>query len=129
MITKRLIISTVMGLIFGLVCYSFASSGPNTLPASLAFSVILSITLIGFAIGISNLKFSHWAFHGIIMGLIFSMPMGFSAMSCSSEVTYTPGMMLISTIVLGMISGFLIELVTTVLLQAKQVTALKKSIL
>lgn len=108
-----------MGLLFGFVCYGFASSEPNTIPVSLAISIILSRTLIGFAIGISNLKFSHWAWHGVVIGFIFSLPMGFGAITVKNFV-FTPGIMFASTLIFGVIYGFLIELFTTVVFKAKQ---------
>lgn len=118
---KRLIISTLVGFVFGLISFSVASSGPNFVPPLLAASIILSRTLIGFAIGISTLKLSHWAFHGIIIGLIISLPLaGFEAINGGS-VVLTRGMLMVLSLVMGMVYGFLIEFVTTVILQAKQV--------
>lgn len=118
--TKRLLISTVMGLIFGFVCYGLASGGSTPVPTALAISIILSRTLIGVAIGISSFSLKHWSLHGIIMGFVFSLPMGFGAMGGPENPEFSPTMMLVSTIVLGMIYGFLIELVTSVLFKAKQ---------
>ena len=119
--TKRLIISTLMGLIFGFVCYGLASGGPNSVPAALAISIILSRTLIGVAIGISSFTLKHWSLHGIVMGFVFSLPMGFGAMIGPEDPAFTPAMLLVSSIVLGMVYGFLIELVATVFFKAKQV--------
>jgi hypothetical protein len=118
--TKRLLISTVMGLIFGFVCYGLASGGSTPVPTALAISIILSRTLIGVAIGISSFSLKHWSLHGIIMGFVFSLPMGFGAMGGPENPEFSPTMMLVSTIVLGMIYGFLIELVTSVFFKAKQ---------
>lgn len=117
--TKRLLISTIMGLLFGFVCYGLASGGPNPLPWALAVSIILSRTLIGVAIGINRFKMP-WVLHGIIMGFVFSLPAGFGAMSGPGSPEFPPEMMIISTIVMGMVYGFLIELVTSVVFKAKQ---------
>ncbi len=117
--TKRLVIATLLGVVFGFVCYGMASSGGygSTL---LAANIILSRTLIGFGIGISRFSFKHWAIHGVVMGLIFSLPAGFGAMLGPENPEFSHTMMFVSTVVMGMIYGFLIELITSVLFKAKQ---------
>jgi hypothetical protein len=106
--TKRLVIATLFGVIFGFVCWGFTlSQGPQ--PWFFALQVIISRTLIGFAIGISVLKMPWWL-HGIIFGLIFSLPMGLNGF-------YVPGkemFIFFGTVIMGIIYGFLIELFTTV---------------
>lgn len=104
---------------FGFVCYGFASSGGNEISTILALNIILGRMLIGVAIGISRFSCGHWSVHGLIMGLVFSLPAGFGAMLGPENPDFPPSMMLISTIVMGMIYGFLIELITTVLFKAK----------
>ena len=118
--TKRLIIATILGVVFGFVCYGMASSGQNTIPQILAVNIILGRTLIGFGIGISRFSFKHWSLHGIIMGLIFSLPAAFGAMLGPEPPEFNHTMLFVSTIVMGMIYGFLIELFTSVLFKAKQ---------
>ena len=118
--TKRLIISTLLGVVFGFVCYGFASGGQNEISTILALNIILGRTLIGVAIGISRFTLKHWSFHGIIMGLVFSLPAGFGAMLGPEDPSFTPAMLMTSTIVMGMIYGFLIELITSVVFKAKQ---------
>lgn len=118
--TKRLIISTLSGVLFGFVCYSFTRSGQNEVSMALALNIILGRTLIGIAIGISRFSLKHWSIHGIIMGLVFSIPMGFGAMLGPENPEFSHNMIMISTIVMGMIYGFLIELITTVFFRAKQ---------
>jgi hypothetical protein len=117
---KRLIISTLLGVVFGFVCYGFASSGQNAIPTILAINIILGRTLIGVAIGISRFTCKHWSLHGIIMGLVFSLPPAFGAMLGPDNPEFSHSMMFTSTIVMGGIYGFLIELITTVLFKAKQ---------
>ncbi len=117
---KRLIVSTLFGLIFGFVCFGFASSGPGDLPLELALNIIISRTLIGFAIGISNLKCRHWAMHGILMGILFSIPAGLGAMMSPDPGEFTPCMLMVSTIVMGAIYGLLIELFTSLVFKLKQ---------
>ena len=118
--TKRLIISTLLGLVFGFVCYGFASSGQNEIPIILALNIIFGRTLIGVAIGISRFTLKHWSLHGIIMGLIFSIPAGLGAMLGPVNPGVSHTMLMTSTIVMGMIYGFLIELITSVVFKAKQ---------
>ncbi len=118
--SKRLGISILSGLIFGFVCYGFASSGQNEISTILAINIILGRTLIGVAIGISRFSLKHWSLHGIIMGLIFSFPAAFGAMLGPENPEFSHTMMFVATVVMGMIYGFLIELITTVLFKAKQ---------
>ena len=118
--TKRLIIATLLGLAFGFVCYGMASSGQNEISTLLAINIILGRMLIGFGIGISRFPFKHWTFHGLIMGLIFSLPAGFGAMLGPENSEFDHTMMFTATVVMGMIYGVLIELITTVLFKAKQ---------
>ena len=118
--TKRLIISTLLGLVFGFVCYGFASSGQNEISTILAINIILGRTLIGVAIGISRFSCKHWSLHGILMGFLFSLPAGFGAMLGPENPEFSHTMLLISTIVMGIIYGFLIELITSVVFKARQ---------
>jgi len=109
---KRLFIATILGIISGLACWILASSeGPTTW--FFALSTILSRTLIGFAIGISVLKIKWWL-HGIVMGLLFSLPMALQGF-------YVPGreaFIFLGTIIMGIVYGFFIELFTTVVFKA-----------
>ncbi len=118
--TKRLLIATFLGVVFGFVCFGMASSGQNGISMILAINIILGRTLIGFGIGISRFSFKHWALHGIIMGLIFSLPAAFGAMLGPENPEFSHKMLFISTVVMGIIYGFLIELITSVFFKAKQ---------
>jgi hypothetical protein len=118
--TKRLFISTLLGVIFGFVCFGFASIGQNEISTILALNIILGRSLIGVAIGISRFTLNHWSLHGIIMGLVFSLPAGFGAMLGPETPEFSYTMMMTSTIVMGMIYGFLIELITSVVFKARQ---------
>lgn len=116
---KRLIIATLSGMVFGIICYYIAKSGSADIPSAIRYQIIASRTLIGFAIGISSLNMKHWALHGLVLGLIFSIPLSFSGMMADNP-DFSAGMMFLSTMILGGIYGILIELVTTVLLKEKQ---------
>lgn len=117
-IMKRMWIATISGLIFGFVCNGFASSGGNDISIWLSLSIITSRTLLGFGIGISKFKV-HWVLNGIIMGIIFSIPSAFGSMMGPENPEFPPSMIAISTIVMGMIYGFLIELITSIIFRAK----------
>ena len=115
--TKRIIIATLSGILFGFVCLGFASSGEYEIPDPIKLQILFSRSLIGFAIGISCLKI-HWSLHGLLFGLIFSFPMAFSGLMAETP-GFSESAMFISTVVMGMIYGFLIELITSILFKSK----------
>ena len=85
---KRTIIATLSGVLFGFICYGLASSGPGELAWPVSVQIILSRTLIGFAIGVSCWRMHHWAIHGPVMGAIFSLPLAFSGLMVASNQSY-----------------------------------------
>ena len=116
---KRIVIATLMGLVCGFICFALASfSGKLQLPVAL--QIIAARTLIGFAIGISGVKIYTWAVHGLVLGLIFSIPLAISGLMAPDNPEFSKTMMFVTTVLLGMIYGWLIELVTTVVFRAKQ---------
>ena len=117
--TKRIIIATLSGVLFGLVCFGLASSGPVELPWPVALQIIVSRTLIGFAIGISCFSLGHWSLHGLIMGMIFSLPLAFSGLMAPENPEFSKVSMFIWTIIFGMIYGLLIEVITSLFFKAK----------
>lgn len=117
---KRLIIATLSGMVFGIFCYYMAKSGSADVPpAAIRYQIIASRTLIGFAIGISCLNMKHWILNGLVLGLIFSIPLSFSGMMAENP-DFSAGMMFTSTLILGGIYGILIELITSIIFKAKQ---------
>jgi len=102
--TKRVLIATICGFIFGFVCLFLASSGPDHLDWVTKMSILFSRGLMGFTIGVSAIKLGWWL-HGIIIGLIGSIPMAFPVMD-------EPGIVF-GTFLMGAIYGFLIEFITT----------------
>ena len=117
---KRVLIATLSGLLFGFVCFQLASSGPAPLPWAVAVQIIASRTLIGFAIGISCLSLGHWAVHGLVMGMLFSLPLAFSGLMAPDNPEFTRTAMWVWTVVFGMIYGLLIELITSVVFKSPQ---------
>jgi len=116
---KRLIIATLSGVLFGFVCYGFATGGSEKLALPIVFQIITSRTLIGIAIGISSVSLKHWSIHGLVMGTIFSLPLAFSGLMAPENPEFSQTGLFISTIVIGMIYGLLIEVITSVLFKAK----------
>ena len=119
---KRVTIATISGVLFGLVCYGLASSSPGGVPTPVAWQLITSRALIGFGIGISRVHMGHWSIHGMVMGLLFSIPLALSGLMAPDSPEFSKSSMFIWTIVLGMIYGFLTELITSVLLKARMET-------
>lgn len=116
---KRLIIATIVGLLCGFICFMLASSGPADLAWPAAIQIIISRTLIGFAIGINVFTFGHWSVHGLVMGLIFSLPLAFSGLMAPDDVEFSRVWMFGATVIMGMIYGLLIEVITSVIFKAK----------
>jgi len=118
---KRVIIATICGIIFGFVCLGFALSNPEAsseLSCSIKWSIVIGRSMLGFMIGISALRMPWWL-HGIVLGIIASIPMAIPIMD-DMQIA-------ISTVVMGIIYGFLIELVTSILFKARPVGMFIKS--
>jgi hypothetical protein len=117
---KRTTVATISGVIFGFVCLGLSSTSPGSLSWPVAVQIITSRTLIGFAIGISSLSIGHWAIHGLIMGMLFSLPLAFSGLMAPDNPEFSKTAMWVWTVVLGMIYGLLIEAITSALFKARQ---------
>ncbi|MDA3891756.1 MAG: hypothetical protein PF517_08850 [Salinivirgaceae bacterium] len=115
---KRIIIATVSGLLFGFVCFGFACSS-GELPIAVSLQIIASRTLIGFTIGISLINM-HWVLHGLLIGLLYSLPLGLSALMAPENPEFTKTAMFVSTVIMGVIYGILIELITSILFKTKK---------
>ena len=113
--TKRVLIATICGFIFGIVCMFFAMSNPEgTAPIPVLLTILLSRGLMGFSIGVSALKMNWWQ-HGIFWGALSSLPM-FAATMDNMEIA-------IGSVVMGVVYGFLTELITSVFFKVKGVGA------
>jgi hypothetical protein len=109
---RRVFIATVGGIFFGFVCYGIASGGGAKIPLAVALQIISSRALIGFAIGISCLPV-HWSLNGLLMGLLFSLPLAFSGLMVPENPEFSKTSMFIWTVLFGMIYGLLIEVLTS----------------
>ena len=116
---KRLIIAVILGILAGLASTFLPKPSlmaATILPAAMVPStmchIALNSTLIGFIIGVSAWRI-HWAIHGIVIGFIGSL-------AIAAPMVGEPGQMggFVIMIVAGMVWGFLIELITTVVFKA-----------
>jgi hypothetical protein len=114
---SRVIFATILGFLCGIVCWRLAAShGP--LAANMVWSIIFSRTLIGFVIGISAWKIFYLV-HGIILGFVVSLPMALATLSMPERGFQ----IFLGTLVMGMIYGFLIELITHLVIKDQKVEA------
>lgn len=112
----RLIVSIVLGFIFGIICWLSTRSSPRIskeeLDLAMALGIIFNRAMIGFVIGISGLKRLNFFLHGIIVGLVVTLPMSIYPLAVG-EIT---GFILLE--VAGAVYGLLIELIVTKLFRA-----------
>lgn len=109
----RLLVTTILGFVFGVVCWLLSSSGQPGMPAAMSWSIIFSRALLGFVIGISAWKINYML-HGIILGFIVSIPMALGSLSFQGIKIF------LATLIMGMIYGFLIELITHLIVKEQQ---------
>ncbi len=122
MTAKRFYIAVLMGIILGIIaCLIAGGVSPDPLAKKVLANIFVSRVLIGFVIGISAWKMG-WFLHGVLMGLIVGLPFSLSAMAMQ-----VPGMgkwgIFFLTCALGVVYGFIIELVTSVFFKAEQPSA------
>jgi hypothetical protein len=113
----RLLVTTILGFLFGIVCWLLASGGRQQMPAdmswaAMSWSIIFSRALIGFVIGISAWKINHMI-HGIIIGFVVSIPMALGSLAFQGFKIF------LGTLIMGMIYGFLIELISHLIVKEK----------
>jgi hypothetical protein len=113
--TKRVLIATVCGFLFGLVCMGLASSNPNAtepMTTTTKILILFSRTLLGFTIGISALRLTWWL-HAIVLGIICSIPMAVPVLDRLDIA--------IGSIVMGVVYALLTEIITSFAFKAKAV--------
>ena len=109
--TKRLILSIILGMIAGLACAyvskdQLLAKFPAEMVSPMMCGTALNRTIIGLLIGVSAWRM-HWALHGIIMGFLGSLPL---AAPAGNAIFIIAGA--------GIVWGFLIELIVTVIFRA-----------
>lgn len=110
----RILVTTILGFVFGVVCWLLSSSGEPEMSAAITWFVILNRALLGFVIGISAWKINY-VLHGIILGFVVSIPMAFAALGDKGFKIF------LGTLIMGIIYGFLIELITHFVVKEKKV--------
>jgi hypothetical protein len=106
--TKRLTGTTLLGALAGVLCWQGgASVGIDYTPAMIA-GTVLNRAFIGFAIGISALRWPYLA-HGALIGLLGSLPMAVFSADLRGAIMLS---------LYGVLWGLLIELVATKALTA-----------
>jgi len=108
---KRIIWSTVLGAITGVLCYLMSKDAIDPFPGWMVFTTIFNRTLIGFCIGTSRLRWN-WVLNGIFWGLLISLLMAVPAWGEGSF----QGFYLI--MIAGAVWGFLIEMFTSKIFKA-----------
>lgn len=111
----KIVVASILGFIAGIVCYLLSKSGGESIPANLAWSIILGRTLIGFTIGISSWRINY-LIHGILIGLIVSLPMALGAGGMKGTTIF------FGSLIMGGIYGFFIALITNLIVREKKDT-------
>ena len=114
---KRVLIATITGIGTGLICWRLMASGGGQMHWAIIANAIASRGLIGFGIGISRWNKMPWWLHGMIMGLIFSIPFAIGTFLAPNQKE--PGMLFVMTLFISIIYGFIIELITSKVFKAK----------
>lgn len=113
--TKRVVVASVCGLILGFLFWLLSRPVATvSIPWQGAVAKILVLTVTGFAIGISGLRVRWWL-HGLLLGLIFVLPLAFGALWVGMK--WLPEFVFI--LICGLVGGFVIELVTSVVFGAR----------
>lgn len=102
---QRVLVTTILGLIFGFISYLLAR-GAGPLTCVIAWSIILYGALLGFIIGISGFKFN-FVIHGIIMGAIVYLPAAL------------PSDQFVFIWLQGMVYGAFIEIISHIVIREK----------
>ena len=115
MYAKRFWLCLILGFVAGLICaWTGYSQTPEEIRTMAFLQALLNRAFIGFVLGISAWRMG-WALHGMVIGLIGTLPMSFPLIFTQQAgfgifVMYTAA---------GAVWGFLIELVTSVLFKAR----------
>jgi len=105
---RRVLVTTVLGFIFGIIAFLMARGMPD-LTAGIYWSIIFEGGILGLIIGISGFKFNY-VVHGIIMGAIVYLPAALPVLPMRGFVRYW---------VSGMVYGALIEIISHLIIREK----------
>jgi hypothetical protein len=109
----RIIAATILGAVAGIACWQLGkSSGKVTFDTAMILGTIANRTLLGFVIGISGLKRLNYLLHGVIIGLIATIPMSVYPLAGGDLASF------VWLELAGAVYGLVIELVVTKLLKA-----------
>lgn len=106
--TKRIALTTVLGLISGMIAIGLISLSSGGLPPEINLRMLVSFGFMGFVIGISALRW-HWALNGLVIGALVGLIEGLAGFAIIGLLE-----MLIIPLIFCMVSGLLIEVITTV---------------
>ena len=106
---KRIVVTTMLGLLFGAVAIWMTVGVGAKLPVEVIIRMLLNFGLMGFIIGISLIRW-HWGINGLFFGLVLGALEGLAASTAALPV--------LIPLVYGLLAGFLIEFVSTKLLKA-----------
>jgi hypothetical protein len=108
---SRVLITTVFGLVFGIICMVLVRYEVGIAFWPMGVSNLVHHTVLGFTIGVSAWKM-HWAAHGAIWGALFGT---FTAIAAVGTINnpYTGGIGPLVNFVLTVVWGFLIETIAT----------------
>jgi len=110
----RIIVATILGGIFGVICYfSYKSTMEGPVGAVMVAGIIANRALIGFTIGISKIK--NWFWNGLIAGLFVSLAMSIYPLMGKDWMGF------LAITAAGIIYGILIEVITSFVFKLKSV--------
>jgi len=109
----KVLVSTILGFIAGIVCFLLAKRGsPEPLGTWIIWSIIFGRTLIGFVIGISAWRINYLV-HGVLIGLIVSFPLALGSGMKGTNIFW-------GSLIMGGIYGFFIALITNLVVKEKK---------
>ena len=115
---KRIAIAVLFGLVAGCICAGGGvAAGIFKFTAVNIVWVLLNRGVMGFAIGVSNLKM-HWAWNGVLMGLIVG-----SIFSYSLFMDVGPKLLPLINFFVNGLFGLMIEFFTTKVFKARALSA------
>ncbi|MFH1006314.1 MAG: hypothetical protein V1800_02265 [Candidatus Latescibacterota bacterium] len=102
---KRVIITTILGVIAGALCYLGGVHSGVEFTTGLMLATVFNRAFIGFVIGVSAIRIPY-LLHGVLIGALGSIPMGLASIDQGIN-----GLVMLT--VFGMLWGLLIEWIAT----------------